>query len=768
MLGTRLYYLHSLFAGPIDRWSDHLDRIAAMGFDAVVIAPPFLAGRSGDLFVTADHDRLDPRHGGGDALSALTRFSEAARARDLRPVLDIVVDRVAAESALSDAALGWYRTDTDDEPPDPRRPPQRRGVAELCADGDLPGLVEWWAKYLAKCAAAGIAGFRCIRPHQAPASLWRELIAAVRTRHADAGFIAWTLGLEPSQNAPLAACGFDLAACCSRAWDCRAEGFAETVDRLGQIAPLLAVPEAPFGRRLARAFTDANLARRAADRALAFTAAYGARWMMPMGFEFGATQTMDSARDRTEDFARLVAEAPFDLTPEITAVNARRGVSGAQASGSVRSLSPPDAPAAALLVSRGGNDDEEGRPRLILINISLTAPVRVPAAPLLTASGLDGALLDDGSGSPFIGPDGAITIGPGAVKTLWATATAPIRHATADAVEAAAAPRIAIEAVSPAVDEGRFPAKRLVGDIVEVSADLIADGHDRLAAMLLWRAEDEPDWREAAMIPAGNDRWTGRFPLTRLGRHLFAVLAWEDRFGSFVEELEKKYAAGAPIDLELEEGCLLVVQSAAQADRSVALALAALAKTLKASDAQERRRLLLAPTTATLMAAARIRPFASRHLVGFPVDAERRAAGFASWYELFPRSQSGDVHRHGTFDDVIARLPAIRAMGFDVLYFPPIHPIGRVNRKGRDNSPRAAPGDPGSPYAVGSAEGGHDAIHPSLGTLEDFRRLRDAAAEHRLELALDFAVQCAPDHPWLREHPDWFIWRPDGSIRHAE
>ena len=175
-----------------------------------------------------------------------------------------------------------------------------------------------------------------------------------------------------------------------------------------------------------------------------------------------------------------------------------------------------------------------------------------------------------------------------------------------------------------------------------------------------------------------------------------------------------------------------------------------------------------AGTPAAQVAAARIRPHRHRHPTEYPVEAERRAAGFASWYELFPRSQSGDPARHGTFDDVIARLPAIAAMGFDVVYFPPIHPIGRINRKGRDNAPVAEPGDPGSPYAIGSAEGGHDAIHPALGTFADFRRLRDAAAEHGLELALDFAIQCAPDHPWLTEHPDWFVWRPDGSIRYAE
>src|SRR4029077_5006669 len=280
--------------------------------------------------------------------------------------------------------------------------------------------------------------------------------------------------------------------------------------------------------------------------------------------------------------------------------------------------------------------------------------------------------------------------------------------------------------------------------------------------------EDEPEWREVTMTPVCNDRCIGRFPLSRRGRHVFTILAWKDQFGSFAEELEKKHAAGQAIDLELEEGRLLVEQSVRLACGAIASALASLSESLREADPEERRHLLLAPTTANLMVSARIWPRASFPPTNFPREAERRAASFASWYELFPRSQSGDVARHGTFDDVIARLPAIRAMGFDVVYFPPIHPIGRINRKGRDNSPHAEPNDPGSPYAIGSAEGGHGAIHPSLGTLDDFRRLREAAAASHLELALDFAVQCAPDHPWLREHPDWFVWRPDGSIRYAE
>ncbi len=740
-----------------------------MRFDGVAVAPPFAAGRAGDLFLTADHDRLDGRLGKGDAESALAHFAAACRSRGLLPMLDVVVDRVAVEHAANGLA-DWYRADRADELPDPRQPPQRADIARLVGDGD--GAIDWWARRFAAWVDAGIADFRCIRPHCGPARFWRRLIAAVRHQGQRTCFMAATPDLTSEESAALGECGFDFAASCARRWDDCAEAFAERVDRLAHIAPVIAMPEAPFDRRLSRAFRDTGRAQRAARRALAFATSYGAGWMMPMGFEFGAARDMDPARDRPEDFTRLVSDAPFNLSADIAAANARCAASGGEAATSVRSLASPGAPVTALLVARPVNGAvAEHAPRLVLANASLDDPARVPLAPLLTASGLNGALVDDAASGSLIGPEGTIVMTPAEVRTLRLRTPPPIARAQRTALEAAAMARVAVEAVAPSVDDGRFPAKRLVGELVEVSADLIADGHDRLAAALLWRPADEAGenaWREAPMTAVGNDRWVGRFPLGRIGRYLFTILAWKDRFGNFAEELEKKYAAGMPIALELEEGRLLVEEVVARADRSVAADIALLAGRLRKADVEERRRLLLTPATGMLMAAARVRPHLHRHPVEYPVEAERRAAAFASWYELFPRSQSGDPNRHGTFVDVIARLPAIGAMGFDVLYFPPIHPIGRVNRKGRDNNPRAEPGEPGSPYAIGSEEGGHEAIHPALGTLDDFRRLRDAAAAHGMELALDFAVQCAPDHPWLREHPDWFDWRPDGSIRYAE
>ena len=765
---TRVYYLHPLLAGPVDAWARQLDRAAAMRFVTVATAPPFATGRAGDLFLTADHDRLDERLGAGDAVPALAGFAEECRGRELTPMLDVVIDRMAVEHATNGLA-SWYHAASADELPDPRRAPQRPDVARLATDGDLTGVVDWWTTRLTDWTDAGITDFRCIRPHLVPAQFWRELISAARRHCLRARFMAATIGAAPAEITALEACGFDLVQSCSRGWDYRTEDFPEAVDRLTHIAPVIAMPEAPFDRRLSRAFRDTGRAQRAARRALAFATSYGAGWMMPMGFEFGAARDMDAARDRPEDFARLVAEAPFDLSADIAATNARCAAVSEDIAASVRSLAPPEAPAAALLVAGGANGAAaDHAPRLVLANASLDDPVRVPLAPLLTASGLDGALVDDEDSGVSAGPDGTVTIAPAEVRTLHISPAPPVGRAPRNAVEAATLPRVAVEAVAPSVDDGRFPAKRLVGELVEVSADLISDGHDRLAAALLWRAADEDAWHEAPMTAAGNDRWVGRFPLGRIGRHVFTILAWKDRFGNFAEELEKKHAAGVPIALELEEGRLLVLETAAATDGAAANGLKDLAGQLAQADPEERRRLLLSPTTAELMATARVRPHRHQHPTEYPVEAERRAAGFGSWYELFPRSQSGDPGRHGTFADVIARLPAISAMGFDVLYFPPIHPIGRVNRKGHDNNPHAEPDEPGSPYAIGSEEGGHEAINPALGTLDDFRRLRDAAAKHGMELALDFAVQCAPDHPWLREHPDWFDWRPDGSIRYAE
>ncbi|MFN3817846.1 alpha-1,4-glucan--maltose-1-phosphate maltosyltransferase [Blastomonas sp.] len=327
--------------------------------------------------------------------------------------------------------------------------------------------------------------------------------------------------------------------------------------------------------------------------------------------------------------------------------------------------------------------------------------------------------------------------------------------------------RLVIEAIAPCVDNGAHAVKRTVGETVEVRATIFADGHEKLSAELFWRAADEPVWHSARMLQQPNDLWLARFDLRRLGRHEYRIEAWLDRFAGFQRDFAKKVAAGVALPVDQAEGLALIETAAKRSHGALADGLIDVAQMIANADAEAAGELLLSSDLRVLMDKADDRP----HRAASPtviVDAERIEARFSSWYEIFPRSMTDNPERHGTFDDVIDHLPRIRAMGFDTLYFPPIHPIGTANRKGPNNTLTPGPGDPGSPYAIGSADGGHDAIHPELGTFADFDRLVRVAADHGLEIALDFAIQASPDHPWLQEHPGWFAWLPDGSMKYAE
>jgi starch synthase (maltosyl-transferring) len=330
--------------------------------------------------------------------------------------------------------------------------------------------------------------------------------------------------------------------------------------------------------------------------------------------------------------------------------------------------------------------------------------------------------------------------------------------------------RLAIEGVSPEIDGGRFAAKTVTGASFVVEADIFSDGHDSIDAALLWRKGREGDWHEVPMAFVENDQWQARVVFREIGLHQFTIVAWRDLFASWRKEIGKKVAAGLNVSLEIEEGRRLVeaaIKAPSGSRERWSEALADLRHRIEAADEDGRLEILTADETLALMRWGGPRTNLSHYRRVLDVFVDRERAAFSAWYELAPRSQ-GEPGRHGTFEDVIERLPYIRDLGFDVLYLLPIHPIGRTNRKGRNNSLTAGPDDPGSPYAIGAEEGGHDAIHPELGTFEDFRRLVDAAAGHGLEIALDFAIQCSPDHPWIREHPEWFDWRPDGTIRFAE
>ncbi|MFP5461115.1 MAG: alpha-1,4-glucan--maltose-1-phosphate maltosyltransferase [Gammaproteobacteria bacterium] len=332
--------------------------------------------------------------------------------------------------------------------------------------------------------------------------------------------------------------------------------------------------------------------------------------------------------------------------------------------------------------------------------------------------------------------------------------------------------RAVIENITPAVDGGRFAVKRVLGDRVAVEADCFADGHDVLAVRLRWRPADQLQWQELPMVPIGNDRWRGVFEPDAIGRWVYGVAAWVDRFLTWRHDLERR-VDGADIRLAARLGAELISQAAARAPAGDAARLSEWAARLDAAargsvDAQALKAMALDADLARLASLYPDRSREAVHPVELPLVVDPVRARFSSWYEFFPRSASPEPGRHGSFDDCQAWLPYVAEMGFDVLYLPPIHPVGRANRKGRNNTLLAGADDVGSPWAIGAAEGGHDAVHPDLGTVADFEAFVAAAAKLGIEVAIDLALQCAPDHPWVSEHPEWFTTLPDGSIRYAE
>ena len=329
--------------------------------------------------------------------------------------------------------------------------------------------------------------------------------------------------------------------------------------------------------------------------------------------------------------------------------------------------------------------------------------------------------------------------------------------------------RVVIEAVSPQIDGGRYAVKRVIGEALVVEADIFADGHDLLAARLSYREINDTTWREVPMVLFSNDRWRGEVAFGDTGVHEYIVEAWIDHYLTWRRDLSKKSQAGQDVSVDLLTGLQLTHEAIGRASANDRLRLLAWITTWeKASEPQaDRISRALDPEMLPILERYPDRRLATRSAeLRVVVDPLRARTG--AWYELFPRSIGSDGKRHGTFRDVIEYLPRVAKMGFDILYFPPIHPIGEAFRKGRNNNPKAESGEPGSPWAIGSKDGGHKSVHPALGTLDDFRALVVAAKSHGIEIALDIAFQCSPDHPYVREHPEWFKKRADGSIQYAE
>jgi starch synthase (maltosyl-transferring) len=330
--------------------------------------------------------------------------------------------------------------------------------------------------------------------------------------------------------------------------------------------------------------------------------------------------------------------------------------------------------------------------------------------------------------------------------------------------------RVVIEHVEPQVGCGLFPIKRTVGDPVSIEADVFGDGHDHVRARLLFKEEGASNWESIEMLPLGNDRWRGTFPVEKVGRYLYTVVGEIDHFETWQSDLKKRVEAGQDLAVPFATGAALLEQVQPRASKQDSAKLAGWARKLRAAGSKDDAAVALA-LQGELLAAVHRYPdptFETWYERELAIVVDRERARFSAWYELFPRSWSPTPGKHGTLSDVAKRLDYVAEMGFDILYLPPISPIGHSFRKGKNNSVEAAPGDEGSPWAIGSADGGHTSILPALGTLKDFANLVKRTKQLKMEVALDIAFQCAPDHPWVKEHPEFFKKRPDGSIQYAE
>jgi starch synthase (maltosyl-transferring) len=788
--GLRIYNLFPTLAGPIAGWTAELPRIAAMAFNAVYVNPFHYPGFSGSLYAVKDYYRLNPRFRGkakGSDNALLRGFTGNARGHGLRPIMDLVVNHTAKDNDLITSRPNWFARDGNGgvrspfavDPNDPERKTVWGDLAELdYRPPQRDEIVAYFEELVRHYAGLGFGGFRCDAAYKVPGAVWRRLIDAAKAINPDILFLAENLGATVDEVEALANAGFDYLFNSVKWWDFESPWLLEQYERFRHIAPSIGFPESHDTERLvtelvAAGFPDSEIEAHY-RQAYAFASAFSTGVMMPMGFEYGWARRISVVPQEDDG-----PEPPrFDLSPIIAEVNRMKAALPAlNEEGPQRLLSRPNDPVIILL-----RQSESGAERAVtLINTQDHETHEVVAEEVLLAAGLaqlgDRLLLEEaGVGAERQPVPARFRVMPLEVKVLRA-ALRPVRQVPIGTCAADRKPthhpewrvdaRIIIENVYPEIDGGRYPAKRISGDTVEVWADLFRDGHEKLRAVLKYAFEDE-DWQETPFAFHDNDRWVARFRPDRLGRWRYTVEAWTDRFGSWREDLAKKRDAGQDVDVELIEGSRLVEAAVEHADKQVAAGLRKLIEEVGRADRPRCTELMLSAELQALMARADDRGDRARYGRELEFVVDRPGALFAAWYEMFPRSQGKMQGTSATFDDCIERLADVAALGFDVVYLVPIHPIGRVNRKGRDNAVTATSDDPGSPYAIGAAEGGHTAVNPELGTLDDFRRFVRAAAELGIEVALDFAIQCAPDHPWVTEHKEWFHFRPDGSIRYAE
>jgi len=770
--GARIYNLFPTLVGSIDRWTAELPHIAAMGFTWVYVNPFHPTGYSGSLYAVNDYARLNPLFRGDatDDDAALVRgFVEAARAAGIDVMMDLVINHTARDAGLTTEQPGWFRRDASgaivapsaSDPAEPSNVTVWTDLAELDyrERPERNEMVTYFAGVVRRYAEFGIRGFRCDAAYYVPAEVWRDLIAAARAVQPGAVFAAENLGAPLEAVEALRSAGFDYLFNSSKWWDFRAPWLLEQYETFRHIAPSIAFPESHDTPRLAAELgerDDAALEAAYRFRYL-FAAFFSSGVMMPIGYEYGEAESLDVVLTRPTS----QRTQRFDISDYVAQVNAMKAaVPALNEEGPQRALACAGEAVALVRTTASGSSFA-----LALINPDPVREIAVDVEGVLRE--LDATPVDvtPGAEPAMLAPGAHVMLRPLEIRVF--ADPAAVAAPAADA-RIAARP-VVIERVTPSIDGGRHPIKRIAGDHVVVEADIFREGHDAIAAMVLYRERGTSAWREAPLAHVDNDRWRGSFRLDRNARYEYTILAFPDPWATWRHDIAVKREAGVDVANELIEGRTLVRDARARATGTDRARIDALVAEVDAQPNDGARiDVLLGDATAELLGRNADRSRATTLPQPLPVIADRRAAQLGAWYEFFPRSQGTTPGVASTFAEAAARLPDIRAMGFDVVYLPPIHPIGVTFRKGPNNRLDAAPGDPGSPWAIGNADGGHTAVDPGLGTLADFDRFVATAHANGIEVALDYALQCSPDHPYVREHPEWFSFRPDGTIKYAE
>ena len=558
-------------AGAPESWSRYFGRCQQMGFDTVLAAPVFAPGAQGEIFLTGDHEHVNGLIGrSADTGSLVANVAEQCAQHGLALLLDVVVGRVASDADLVRLSPRWFDIAADRRI-DPRTGSRQLGAAYIRFDEPsvATAAADWWVARLRDLARAGISGFRCLEPQLVPASVWRHIIAAVQQEFPECRFLAWTPGLDWGVLRSFEDVGFAAVFSSLPWWDGCASWFIEEHEILRRIGRVISAPEAPFGPRLARRLEDVGAIPAHYRHMLRCAASTGVGMLVPMGFEYACTEDMQTHPAANDGFATLQGAGNVDLTSEISEANAlstrlvQRGLSG--------ELRIVGASRQSIALVRSDAEDARraSEAAVVLINNDFLYDSAVPISlrPLPAAAGAPFSTDETLDGEQYANPD----LHPGEVRVLHAHRNRAIigDAASFTATKLSAAKRIAIESISPSVDTGRFSAKRIIGESVEVEADVFTDGHDVLVAELLWRAADESEWRRAEMRALGNDRWQAAFMPERIGRYEFTIEAWIDKYGSLCRDLEIKTGADPISAAEIAEGRqLLESAKRAQGDQA--------------------------------------------------------------------------------------------------------------------------------------------------------------------------------------------------------